>query len=221
MKRVSYIFALLTFISLSVKAQTTFRVEAGVNFAKISSDEPDYTASMRTGLHVGAGVRFAVNDNFSVTADLLYTMRGAKQKYSVVEENNFTTVTDAYEETITISYIELPLQARYKFESGLYFNGGLSLAFLTGYKDEYTVTHTVVNSNNTNVSSESGSTTEKTGIRGTDLALRLGLGYEFEGGLDIGAHYTLGLSNINDISGYPYTYHHRVIGITVSYWFGK
>ena len=222
MKKIYIICILSALISLSAQAQkTTFGVMAGVNFANIYSDDPSYSASMRVGFHIGGGVNFGINDNFSINADLLYTSRGAKQKYSSTEVNNSTTITDAYEETVSISYIEVPVLARYKLESGLYFNGGLSLAFLAGYKDESTITHTVVNSNNTNVSIETSTTTDHTGIRSTDLGLKFGLGYEASSGLDLALNYTLGLSNINDIAGYPYKYHHGVIGITVGYWFGK
>jgi hypothetical protein len=170
--------------------QALFGVKAGVNFANISSDVPDYSSDMRTGLHIGGGVNFVISDNFSITADLLYTMKGAKQETEYIQINNSVTITGTVEEKISLSYIEVPVLARYKLESGIYFNGGFYFGFLASYKDEYTVTQTVNNGNNINTSSESGSTTDHSDISSADAGLKFGLGYEFESGLDVGLNYS-------------------------------
>jgi hypothetical protein len=214
--------SVLILFSHAVLAQEThFGVKAGINFSTITSDEPDYNVKMRVGFHLGGGVNLGITDNFSVNVDLLYTRKGAKQSYEYTQVNNSVTITGTSESKVTLSYIELPVLARYKLESGLYFNGGLYFAFLAAYKEEFTQTQTVNNGNNINTETESGSSTDDTGIRGSDIGLKLGLGYEHEGGLDFGLNYNYGLSNIIDISNFPYKYHHGVIGITVGYWFGK
>jgi hypothetical protein len=214
--------SVLVLITLHLSAQEThFGAKAGVNFSSISSNEPDYSVSMRAGLHIGGGVNLGISDNFSLNVDLLYTQKGAKQETEYTEINNSVTITRSQESKVRLSYIELPVLARYKLESGIYFNGGVYFAFLAGYKDEYTIIQTVNNGNNINTSTESGSSTDDAGIRGTDIGLKLGLGYEFESGLDIGLNYGYGISNIIDIDGWPYNYHNGVISLTVGYWFGK
>src|SRR5690348_4928373 len=114
--KLSLVVCTMILLSLeSMAQQTQFSIKAGLNLANITSNFPGYDSDMRTGFHVGGGVSIGVTDNFAVTFDLLYSQKGAKQS---VEESQTIPGIGSYsyvgEETITLSYVEIPILARVK-----------------------------------------------------------------------------------------------------------
>jgi hypothetical protein len=199
-----------------------FGIKAGLNLANITSNYPGYSSDTRVGFHAGGGVNIGVTGNFSVDIDLLYSQKGAKQHVEEFQTFSGGSYSLTGEETITLSYVEIPILARVATVSGLYFNGGPYLGFLAGFKDEATATLTTTAAGQSPVTvTESQSTTDDSGWSSADFGLKVGLGFKFIGGLDFAANYTIGLSNlIDDSSNTAYSAHNSVIGITAGYWFG-
>jgi opacity protein-like surface antigen len=221
LKNLFYFLATIVFLSFTAHAQETkFGIKAGVNFSNISSDLPDYSSDMKLGFHIGGGVSLGLTDNFAITADLLYDMKGAQQKITESYTAGSASVKRTSKEKLTISYIEIPVLARYNLESGLYFNAGPYIGFLAGFKDEEDVTQSSTENGVTTNTSSSTSSTDHTGWSSSDFGLKFGLGYKMESGLDLGLNYSLGLSNLIDVEGNPYKAHNNVISITIGYWFG-
>jgi opacity protein-like surface antigen len=225
MRTRNFLFVLLTAMvcTFAARAQEThFGVMAGVHGSNFTSDIPDFKSDMKIGFHIGGGVDLGLSDNFSINADLLYSIMGAKQTTTTEISLLGTTTKSVSDETVTVSYLQIPILARYKLESGLYFNAGPYIGIRMGYKDDADVTTTTTTGGSSTSSSSSSSTTDDTGLTSTDLGLKLGLGYKMESGLDFGLNYGLGFGNLldKDYGGDTYYIHNSTIGLTIGYWFG-
>ena len=174
--------------ALTTNAQVTYGPVLGLNMANVGGDESsDY--AMKMGFHVGGVVDIGVSDNFSVETGILYSGKGTQSS----EESSLKW---------NIAYIDIPVLAKYKMESGLNFFAGPYVGFL--------------------MSSELTDGTLDLDIKeytsGTDFGMKLGMGFKLESGLAFSAHYGLGLANLNKDSEYSDT--NGVIGISVAYMLG-
>jgi len=196
-----------------------FGVKGGINFSTISGTYPDGSPSMITGFQLGGIVDIGINENFSVAPELLYTTKGAEAKTTVSYLAGNNTVTDVTDEKLTLGYIEIPILAKYKLSSGLFFEAGPYIGFLTSAVEKGTFTHTVVGNASANVYN-SVDVSSTTGFSSADFGLGLGVGYQLTSGLGFLFRYDLGLSDIyNPSQADKYT--NRTINISVFYMFGS
>jgi len=133
-----------------------FGVKAGVNLTNFTGDGDSDGA---TGFYVGGLVDFAVGDNFHVQPELLYSMEGAK---------------DA-----SISYLRVPIMAKYYVMEGLSLQAGPEVAFKVAADDDID---------------------ELT--KSIDFGIGAGAGYEMASGLMFDIRYNLGLSNISEVDAF-------------------
>ena len=127
-----------------------FGVKAGFTSSNFTGDaESDGT----TGFYVGGLADFMVTENFHVQPELLYSMEGAK---------------DA-----KLTYLRIPIMAKYYIMEGLSLQAGPELAFVAG-----------------------GDSDIKDNVKSLDYGLGIGGGYELSSGLMFDARYNLGLANI-------------------------
>lgn len=176
-----------------VNAQIKLGPVAGINMANISGDG-DSSNAMKLGFHFGGIVDIAVSDNFIVSPGVIFSIKGTQDK----DESKFKS---------NLSYIEIPINAKYQMESGLNFFAGPYFALLLSAKATDGTTDVDV----------------KDFVNSSDFGVNVGLGYTLESGLGFSAQYGLGLANINkDIAGVDDTPSSKnsCIGVSVRYMFG-
>ena len=190
--RLTLIIMALT-VSLFANAQVKFGPIAGVNLANVGGDESSENA-MKIGFHVGGIVEISVNENFMVAPGIIYSIKGTQAKTN----SDFK---------VNLNYLEIPINAKYKLESGLNFFAGPYIGILMSAKaTDGTIDVDV-----------------KELVQSTDIGVNIGLGFDLESGLGFSAQYGLGVSNINkDVAGFtnPDTNTNNCIGISVRYMLG-
>ncbi|MCC9073254.1 PorT family protein [Flavobacterium sp. F-65] len=101
--------------------------------------------------------------------------------------------------TVALSYLNIPLMGKYYLTKGLSVEAGPQIGFLLSAKDD-----------NTNV---------KKSFNTFDFGVNFGLGYKLENGLNFGARYNLGLTDINNIDNYSGKNKNGVLQVSVGYFF--
>lgn len=139
----------------------TFGVKGGVSLTNLDGDLGDTDGS--TSFYVGGLVDFTISESFHVQPELLYSMEGAD--------------SDAID--LGISYLRIPIMAKYYVMEGLSLQAGPEIAFKIGTEED--------------------ALDEVT--KSMDFGLGLGAGYELSNGLMFDARYNLGLQNIYDGEG--------------------
>lgn len=174
-------------------------LDTGVSFSNVTGDEAD-SFEGKTGFHAGAGIDLPVNDEFSVQPGLSYSTQGAD--YS---DSEFTG-------TYKLNYLNLPVLARYEVSPGLTLEAGPQIGLLLSAKDEY------------EFSGSGGSMEEdvKDFTKNIDFGVNIGAGYTFDNGININAHYNLGLSDLNDNDEFAMEgvkWRNSVIQVSLAYYF--
>jgi opacity protein-like surface antigen len=132
-----------------------FGIKGGVQFTNFAGDDAEGSEGA-TGFYVGGLVDFAVAENFHVQPELLYSVEGAEDS--------------------SISYLRIPIMAKYYVMEGLSLQAGPEVAFKVGAEDDLTDELT----------------------KSIDFGLGIGAGYELTNGLMFDVRYNLGLSNISE-----------------------
>ncbi len=192
MKKSFLIIAIIVFGLTNLNAQEVkFGAKAGLNLASVSGDETDGLDS-RTAFHIGAVAEISVSDKFSVQPELLYSAQGAKDSFEGIDVD------------LKIDYINLPIMAKFYVADGFSLEAGPQVGFLLSAKAE----------------GGGESIDFKDETKGIDFGANLGVGYKLESGLNFGARYNLGLSNINDGEGSDdFKNQNSVIQLSVGYFF--
>ncbi len=122
-------------------------------------------ADSRLGFHFGGTAELKFGERFSVQPEVLYSQFGAETS----------------DEILKIDYISIPIMAKYYVIDKFSFEAGPQFSFLANDELE------VINFN--------GSAALDPQVNSFDLALNLGMGYQFNGGIFFQARYNLGLTN--------------------------
>jgi opacity protein-like surface antigen len=165
---------------------------AGVNLANIS-EEDNSQNSMKVGFHIGAVLELSITDNFIIAPGVLYSIKG-------------TQSTDNSDLKINLNYLEIPINAKYRMESGFNIFAGPYIGLLMSAE----------------VTDGTNDVDFSDFVESTDFGLNVGLGYDLESGFGFSAQYGLGLSDISkDVSGFESgTTTNAVIGISLRYMLG-
>lgn len=99
---------------------------------------------------------------------------------------------------IALNYLNVPLMGKYYLTKGLSLEAGPQFGFLLSAKNE--------------------GTDVKDSFKTFDFGVNVGLGYKLNNGLNFGARYNLGLTNINDLSGSGKN-RNGVIQLSIGYFF--
>jgi hypothetical protein len=142
-----------------------FGVKGGVNISNYTGG--DFENSAIVGFHGGVIVGLMLGDHFSIQPEALFSAQGAKIKGV---SNN--------EEKFKVSYITLPVLAKYRFTGGFYIEAGPQVGFKL---DESIPDNTIENF-----------------AEDLDLSIAAGIGYHSPIGLGIGARYNAGLSKVGN-----------------------
>ena len=133
-----------------------FGIKAGLNMSNFTGDVESDGA---TSFYVGGLVDLAISENFHIQPELLYSMEGADEA--------------------SISYLRIPVMAKYYVMEGLNLQAGPSLAFKVAAEDDFVDEAT----------------------KSMDLGLGIGAAYELPMGLFFDLRYNLGLMDISEVDG--------------------
>lgn len=159
-----------------------FGVKGGLNFASVSGDDTAGVDGV-TSFNFGVVSEIPISGKFSFQPELMYSGQG----YSFNDD------------TIALSYLNLPLMGKYYVTKGLSVEAGPQIGFLFSAKNE--------------------GADVKDSFKTVDFGVNFGLGYKFDNGLNFGARYNLGLTNINDVDGYSGKNKNGVFQISAGYFF--
>lgn len=168
-----------------------YSVVGGANFSNISQenqyDDGFEDNSSRLGVQVGARAFLPINPNFALESGLGFATKGSKSGFDYGGDGGeFGGEGFSSETSTNLSYLELPVLARYQFNnSGFNAFGGVQPALLLSAKQKFEET-----------GQESQSQDVKDNFNNLDMAAVLGVGYQFNNGIMVNASYDLGMANI-------------------------
>lgn len=120
------------------------------------------------------------------------------EKFSFQPELMYSGQGTSFNDYATdLSYLNIPLMGKYYLTKGLSLEAGPQLGFL--------------------LSAKTDDSDVKDLFKTVDFGVNFGLGYKLENGLNFGARYNLGLSNINAIDNYSNK--NGVMQLSVGYFF--
>ncbi len=117
MKKIMILSAALLFAGFAQAQSPTFGVKAGVNIAKFAGD-PDPNSEFNTGLAAGVFTNIPLSSGFSFEPSAEYSQKGAE----------FTTALNT-EVKSKITYIDIPLVAKYNFTPAFGLFAGPQVSF--------------------------------------------------------------------------------------------
>jgi len=176
------LLAVVTVLGLTnVNAQEIkFGAKGGLNFASVTGDDTE-DIDLVTSFNFGVLSEIPVSDKFSFQPELMYSGQG----YSFNEN------------TIALSYLNLPLMGKYYITKGLSVEAGPQIGYL--------------------FSAENEDTDVKDSFNSFDFGVNFGLGYKLDNGLNFGARYNLGLTDINDLDNSSSKNKNGVFQLSVGY----
>lgn len=174
------IIALFAVATFSFAQEFTYGAKVGVSMSSISIDKldgQDIDKDMRTSLQFGPFVKYQISSWFALQGEVLYSMQGAKLKWTSSDVN--------YSGKMKLNYITIPIMAKFYMYEGVFIEVGPQVAFLVKKKTD----------------GDLKDLSSSIDYRTTDLDVNMGLGYDFAMGLTVGARYNLGAIDVlkNDV----------------------
>jgi len=170
---------------LSVHAQN-FGIKGGLNVANV----PNYGDNNRISGNIGFYLNSKINRSWAVQPEILYSGEGVR----------YYTAPYGGENTLALSYIQIPIMFQYSFVQNFYLEFGPQIGILANasVKDD--------NNNNTNVNGDYNK-----------LALSLGAGVGMHATRQLGffARYNFGLTDITNGDNQSYYSNVGQLGVTL------
>jgi Outer membrane protein beta-barrel domain len=233
-----FVTSVALFSLFTAMAQVSVGLQAGGHLASMKS-ESDGTEQpgkkSLLGFKFGAVASIPVSDQVSFMPALNFVTKGGKFSENSVENVGLGTVTTTADQTVSMSFIEIPLNIAYTSpsEDGSGFFGGLGpvLSLGVGGKSEGSATiKTVIPGfvDNTTTTDFSGKikfdgkkndgTDGNFHLKGFEFGGNVFAGYRLSNGVFAKASYNIGFSNLSpdDKSVVKNSY----FGITIGYFFG-
>jgi len=179
------------------QSYTSFGIKGGLNISNIQGEDWGESDPLVGGC-VGLFTTIGVNDVFSLQAEALYTMKGAKTDYSPY----FLLI-----EKDVLNYIEFPFLAKFTLpnESNVHLSllSGLSFGFLLGTKYEFKGVDAILVANMLGVNTEGSF--EDLGLNTSpfEIGLVFGVGISCDltkGAFIVDVRYNVGMTDILDIT---------------------
>jgi len=183
MKRIIYLSLVGIMLGMatavSAQVQLAIGLKGGLNFASLntnSSVKANY--GNRTGYHAGAYVMFKFS-KVAIQPELIFSKQG--QTYTV-NSKNYNSNYD---------YINIPIIVKFYIAGGFNLQAGPQFGFLASSKG-------YVRDAAGNISTGQDL---KNFVKSSDVSVGVGFGWDLPFGVNIGARYNIGLSDINKDSG--------------------
>lgn len=196
----------LMFVVTNIQAQIKFGPKVGLNLSTMTLKNMGISLDPKilVGFNVGVVSEIPLSGNLSLQPAVLYSAKGSKYSVTISE------VTAEAE--IAPSFIEIPVNAVYKFDLGstkLFLNAGPYFAYGIGGKSKS-------GGESTDISFGSG---ESNDMKPFDFGLNFGAGIEIAN-LLISANYEFGLANLAPRTTDNTEMKITVIGFSIAYLFG-
>lgn len=162
------VFVVMLMACVSGFSQTfQLGLKAGVNVSNYTGgDFSNVSKKALVGFHAGAFIAFQLGDHFALQPEALFSTQGAKIESAGNKQN------------LKVSYINVPVMAKYRFTGGFYIEAGPQVGF--------------------KVSEDVPNMGIKDFAKNLDLSVAGGIGFHSSMGLGIGARYIAGLSKVGD-----------------------
>ncbi len=185
------------------KGKISYGIRAGLNVSNIAGEYgPDSGDKLdldsRVGFHVGGVVDIPITNGFYVQPGLLFTTRGAKDKYTYSESGYSEESSAKYRPM----YLQIPVLASFRADVSesvnIQVNVGPHFAFGLGgkCKSEYSDSDGLSDSEKYPFFGTSTENEEHFGAKRFDVGLSFGAGVTFRKHYYIGIVYDLGLMNM-------------------------
>lgn len=190
------VIAIATF-GFSQAQEVKYGAKAGLNLATLSGDIEDLNSKI--GFHIGAFAEIKFTEKFSFQPELLMSTQGAKYEYSESEIFGGTEFGFSEESNLKLTYLNIPLMAKYYATSKFSLEVGPQIGFLVSAKEDYEYVETI--DGDVDYSESEDGIDVKDNFKSIDFGMNFGLGYNFTDNVSAGIRYNLGLSNILEDSG--------------------
>lgn len=182
MKKIKQLILLISILGTTTLMAQSFGVKGGMSFTNINIED-DFSSRYRVGYHAGAFINLPLTDNFSFQPELLFSTKGTKADYEILDIKG--------ESTLKLNYIEVPLLGVFNVGKVAQLNIGPYLGFLSSAKYEI------------DGDLEIEDDLDNDDFKELDYGLSAGFSLNFEA-LQIGARYNMGLSTLEDSEGAKY-----------------
>jgi len=179
----------------AANAQVEFALglKAGPNFAKINTDATaGENYKSRTGFHGGAFALFKFT-KVGIQPELIFSQQGSTVEF---DDENYEA---------NYSYFNIPVMLKLYLAAGLNLQLGPQFGFITKASQEIP-----------NLAGGKTKEDVKDDLKGSDLSLGFGAGWDLPFGLTVDARYNLGLSKING-KDQPEEAKNQVIQLSLGY----
>lgn len=188
LKTIILLVALFTAISTHIFGQGAPKpivgVKGGLNLANIGGDVDN---KMKTALHAGVYSEVFFDYFLMLQVEMLLSFQGH-------------AALDAFSNKLNLTYLNLPVMARYNLGYNFNVHTGVQFGFLLSAKSIYTDFEQDV----------------KSDFNGLEIGLPIGVGYElWDRKLNATVRYVIGLNNISNVTGQ--TRHNNVLQVSVGY----
>ncbi|MFT3824103.1 MAG: porin family protein [Chitinophagaceae bacterium] len=187
-----FLFFVMTGCFAASQAQVKFGAKAGLNIADFAGKDAEGTKA-KVGFHIGALVQLPLIDKLSLQPELVFSTQGAKEND---EDGDLK---------MNVSYINVPVLAKYTFIEGLSAQSGPQFGFLISAKAK----------------AEGEKVDMKDYFKKLDLSWVFGASYVTPMNIGFDLRYNLGLTKVGkgDIAG-DAKVHNSVLQLGVFYLFG-
>jgi len=181
MKKLLFI-SLLLIATMGLHAQKNhFGVKAGITLSSLNTEDKDWEngAKSKTNFMFGLTSEFRISDKFAIAPELNYTGSGGVSDDGIGKHE------------IRLSYLNIPVMARYYVSKNISLEGGLGLGVLLSaedYEAEYI--------DNNELDSDAKPYDIKDLCNSTNFNLGIGANYHLNDKIFINARYNIGLSNV-------------------------
>src|SRR2546430_1916801 len=118
MKKFLFVPLALLFSSGLFAQKFQLGIKGGVNISNFAN--ADFDHSSLVGFHAGGILSFLLGNNFAIQPEVLFSTQGARVNSGVSKED------------YKVSYITIPVVAKYRFNGGFYLEAGPQVGFKTG-----------------------------------------------------------------------------------------
>jgi len=184
-------------------AQMRIGVTAGLNASNINvkAGGISVSADYKAGFQAGLVADFGITESFSIMPELLFTQRGSK---ITDKEEGFSINSST-----TLNYLQLPVNAAYKFDTGM----GSKVFIFAGPYIGYALSGKS-KTGDESVDVKFGSKDEE--MKPLDFGLNVGAGFEYDK-LFFKLQFNPGFYNLNNSDNYSTK--NTNIAVTVGYYF--
>jgi hypothetical protein len=204
----STLLILLTILANNIMAQTKFAVFAGVSpalyFTNDDFNDQSSSSDFKAGFYAGVNMHINMGKHFAFEPGVSFVQKGG------VETDN--TMNNHFKSTLTLNYIEVPLDFIYSRRNRFYFGIGPSFDF--GMSGKVKISGDVIPEDH-DIKFGSGSEDD---LKGFDAGINLLAGFHFNSGLFVATNINTGIVNLStDNSG---KFYNAYWGIKLGYTFG-